>query len=154
MERTAQMIQSIGANVVRKDPVRVLRWSVALFYPLSTAIIPLIRRLWCIFTIRMNKRGGERPNQNKTDVVHGAGGGSCGAGGITPSSQSSSNVPVPPVLDIHHHHHHHHHRRASFVRAITRAVDKNRTSTRTRSNNNNNNNSLLGSPSTGNLLWI
>ena len=119
MERTAQMFQSIGAKVVRKDPVRVLRWSVALFYPLSTALVPLIRRLWCIFTVRMNK--GE-PKKKKVD------------GGII-----MPDIP-PPVVDTHH-------PRAAFVRAIAKAVDKNRTTSRK-------SNTLLGSPSTGNLLWI
>jgi hypothetical protein len=45
MESTSKVLASVGSEVIRNDPVRVLRWTVALFFPVLTAIITRIRSL-------------------------------------------------------------------------------------------------------------
>jgi hypothetical protein len=56
MDTVARFISRFIVGVVHHDPIRILRWTVALFYPLFLSSHFLVRKLWLSYVINENQK--------------------------------------------------------------------------------------------------
>jgi hypothetical protein len=56
MDTIAHVISRFLVGIIHHDPIRILRWTVALFYPLFLALTSVVRKLWLSYVINENQR--------------------------------------------------------------------------------------------------
>ena len=62
MDATAAAVVRVAEGMIRLGPVRVVRWTIALFYPLLLATVTVVRIQWLRFVKRQNQRKVESVN--------------------------------------------------------------------------------------------
>lgn len=60
METISRLLVSAFREVSRTGPIRVLRWFIALFYPLLELFVAGAKRLWLVFVKDQNNEAKQR----------------------------------------------------------------------------------------------